>query len=157
MNEIDKICELLCEKLRLFLEFEECTAGMVSCNSEKLDAGLQKRNRLIFDINNIDRQIEIEADKSNRGDIIMRAVKMKDDQSEYPEDIRYIYNGAASVRSVMTRLADIEVQVGIRLRVEQKNILNQIRSANKGVSAQASKFISMTKNQIHMPTDRGKA
>ncbi len=157
MNTIDAICELLSEKRQFFLEYESTTQEMLTCITEKLEALLAKRSSIITEINNADRRIELAAMQWDKGDLLMSAVKLAGSQNDYPSDIRNVYAASAAVRAVVARLGDIEIQVGIRLRVEQKKILNSIRSTNRGVSAKASKFMSMTENNIYMPKDRGKA
>ena len=145
---VSKILPLLNEKESLFRLFETHTENMLDCSSELLKDNIDMREGLIEKIDELDFKIKSITDELEDGEIIQSAIKGRIDYSDLPEYVIPVFETAAKIRSIISRLPEVEIQVSMRLRVEQEHLLNLIKLNNKGVSAQAAKFYSGSDSEI---------
>lgn len=142
MNHIDTALRLLSEKYDLFSTFEEKTQRMLDCPVDDLEGLVSEREAIIEQVEAIDGQIAALAADSGMQDAVMAAVRSTGNRDDLPPAVRSVYDAAAKIRALLTRLVETETQVGLRARLEQQKALEQIKNTNRGAGAQAAKFYS---------------
>lgn len=142
MNETIQITQLLAQKQELFLQFAHCTEAMLTCPREQLEEQLARREELMGEIDALDREVDRLARQSGQEEQILGAVRGSADWDSLPPQLRPVYEGAAAVRTVVSRLAETEAQAGVRMVLEQERILEQIKASSRSGAAQAARFLS---------------
>lgn len=141
MNLIQAICDLIAEKKRAFIEYENHTQSILSCELEEIEAHVQRRQELVEQVQEADRKLE-ELCRSNPidGSLMLQAIQNKCDRAELPPQQLCIFDAAQEVFSVINRILNIETQASDRIHREQDALLQKIRETNNGTPAQAAKY-----------------
>ena len=139
MVNYQDMIKLLGEKHELFRQYEAVTEQMLTCPIDDLESCVKKRDRLIAGIDRVDAAVGTLVSDA-KSPLLYEAVRGKCDRGDLDDAVGAVYDAAAAVRSVISRLPDVELQVDGRLMREQQCLLELIKSTNRGMEAQASRF-----------------
>lgn len=148
MVDLDRMLELLEEKRQRLLAFEEATQEMLTCRREQLEEQMKERQRLLEGIQRAERELEELCGKAGEeGALALCAAQAGAEPSALPGELLPVYQAAMEVRAVLSRFPESEVQAMMRLRLEQEQILEQIKNTNQGSAAKAARFYSVGSGQ----------
>lgn len=137
MKGLNQLLTLLEKKRAYFLTYEKETEGLLFGDVQDMEKCMEERQRLIKEIDSCDREIK---ELCGEDKALCQAVKASCKRGELPEKYQEVYDRAMAVRAVWARLADSELQAEIRMKQEQLDALEQIKSANRGQGAQAARY-----------------
>ncbi len=148
MVDLDRMLELLEEKRQRLLAFEEATQEMLTCRREQLEEQMKERQRLLEGIQRAEQELEeLCKEAGEEGEQALCAAQAGAEPSALPEELLPVYRAAMEVRTVLSRFPESEVQAMMRLRLEQEQILEQIKNTNQGSAAKAARFYSVGAGQ----------
>jgi hypothetical protein len=140
LTHLHAIIQLLSQKRRLVLDFEATTQEMLSCPIEQIEALLSERGRLIMEADGTDDAIELLLDQSDRSGALKDALSGRANRGALDTDLGAVYDAAAAVRAIISRILEAELQLTYRLESEQARLLDSIKDTNRGLSARAARF-----------------
>lgn len=142
MTQITQIAQLLTQKQELFARFAATTQEMLDCPRDQLEEHLARRESLMGEIGALDRSVARLREQSGLEDEIRGAISGTAHWDSLSQEVQPLYQQAAATRTLVSRLAETEAQVSLRLRLEQEQILEQIKSSSRSSTAQAARFLS---------------
>ena len=140
MDILLQVQQLLSEKNALLRRFEEITQDMLSCLAQELEGQVNARQQLIERLEQLDEQIAALCSQLPDPQLALAICSGQCNAEELPEAWQPVYLQALQNRSVLSRLIESDLQAALRLRLEQEEILEQIRKNNQGVHAKAARF-----------------
>ena len=142
MFNLIQIQQLLQEKLQLLLCFETETQKMLLCAPERLAEQVSERQKLIDRIDRIDERLKILCEESADGRALFVFLSGEGECKQLGDGVQALGGDIRSIRSILSRLKESDMQAHIRLRVEKEKILEQIKETNQGATAKAARFYS---------------
>lgn len=143
MNEEERAEELLEKKVELFRNFEEVTLGMLTCPLEGLEERMCRREALIQEISGIDDKLALCCEASSQGELMHRVIHGNAYAQEVPGSLEKIYALGMQIRTVASRITELDLQAVMRMKTEQAQILEKIKKNNRGPGAVASRYGSV--------------
>lgn len=144
MCELSKVLELMEEKWLLLRRIEDATQEMLTCSSGQLEPLMAERERLVGRMQRADEEIEAVCRGQEDGEAVLAAASGAGDAgAEAGGPLGEVYQAAQRLRAVLSRLREGETQAVLRLKQEQLEILEKIKTANQGGVAKAARFYSV--------------
>lgn len=143
MCDLGKILEAMEQKRQLLRSVEEVTQEMITCESVKLEELMTRRGQLVEALEKTDREMKELCRDQEDGPAVLDAAICKGDADRYAGAMAAIYRSAQGQRAILSRLRDSELQAILRLKQEQLEILDKIKSTNQGGAAKAARFFSV--------------
>lgn len=140
MGELSKITGMMAQKSRLLASVEEATQEMITCPSERLEALMTQRDKRVGELQKVDKEMTALCQEREDGGAILDAAQGRGDTGAYPE----IQEEAQRQRAIFRRLRESELQAVLRLKQEQLEILEKIKTAGQSGAAKAARFYSLT-------------
>lgn len=147
MDILHAVQELLLKKQQEILSFEEVTQNMLSCVSEKLTECMQQREDIIQCIDKIDAEIEQYCSQYADRERFLKIIHGSADETDLSSQEAELLCIAKGIRAVFSRLEESDLQAALRLRLEEEQILEQIKSTNQGSTAKAARFFTNDPSQ----------
>lgn len=137
-----QLMEWMEQKKQCLLDFQAVTQCMLECEREELEDLVEKRGRLIEKIDQLDAGIQAELEGLEASDPIYQAVAGTLEGGTHEAETKMLFALSREMRSILGQIREDDIQASLRLRVEQEDILNQIREANQGGTAKGARFYS---------------
>ena len=141
MCDLRRVLELLEQKRQLLCRVEEATQGMLACPGQQLEELMGERERLIQQLQKANEELEELCRDQEDGEAVLAAAGGRW-EGEMPSELAEVCLGAQRLRTVLSRLRESETQAMLRLKQEQLEILEKIKTANQGGAAKAARFYS---------------
>lgn len=143
MCDLAKILEIM-ERVRQQLRsIEKITQQMITCPSERLVTLMIQRNDLMDALEKADREMKELCKGQEDGPAVLDAAVGKGEINQLSGAMLEIYQAGQGHRAIFSRLREGEMQAVLRLKQEQLEILEKIKSTNQGGAAKASRFFSV--------------
>ncbi len=104
MDSITKLCTLLEEKKKLFLDYEKATLGLLDCNADSAEQYIIEREHLAIEIDGINEKIAREASEMPAPQLVRDAAAASIDFEKVPSEYHCIFYAGQAVRSVISRV-----------------------------------------------------
>lgn len=140
MFNLTQAQQLLQEKQKLLLSFEEATQNMLHCPMEELENLVQERQKLIDSVDKLDEKLCALCRDTPQGQAVLQVLAGQGSPESIPKEVQELYDDAMRIRTILSRLQESDIQAALRLRVEQERILEQIKATNQGLTAKAARF-----------------
>lgn len=140
--EIVQVSALMEQRKRLLLEFQATTRKMLECSREELEPLVEKREQLIGEMDRIQAEIQEQLADLEEGDPVRQAVSGVLEGTTHGEETGKLFQLSREMRTLLGQIREDDIQAALRLRVEQEQILGQIRAANQGGQAKGARFYS---------------
>ncbi len=142
MSQISEILKVLQEKRQILLQFEQATEEMLQCPMEELGDFVKERQKLVDRLKKLEERAELFWKETPGRECLTDVLQGEREASALPEELLEIYGEELQIRAIFSRLRECEPQAALRMRVEQKRVLEKIKSVNKGNSAKAARFFA---------------
>ena len=142
MCDLRRVLELLEQKRQLLCRVEEATQGMLACPGQQLEELMGERERLIQQLQKADEELEELCRDQEDGEAVLAAAGSRWEGEMPSGELAEVCLGAQRLRTVLSRLRESETQAMLRLKQEQLEILEKIKTANQGGAAKAARFYS---------------
>lgn len=147
MCDKPKIMEIMEQKRRLLRSVEDATQEMITCHSDKLEELMIRREKLVSQLKKADEELEELCADQEDGPAVLEAALCKGEPERLTGTAAEVYQAAGQHRAILSRLRESEMQVILRLKQEQLEILEKIKTANQGSAAKAARFFSTGRSQ----------
>lgn len=138
---LEQVLDILEEKRRLLLGFEEVTQRMLTCGTEQLEKEMGERQRLLEAVQKQERELEeLCSGAGPEGEALLEVARGQGEVSQLSGEMLRVYEKAMELRAVLSRFPESEVQAMMRLRLEQEKLLEKIKTANQRGAAKAARF-----------------
>lgn len=135
MTGLRQVRELLHEKHRLFLRYEEETEQLASeeCREpEQLEAAVAKRQLLIHGIDEIDRRLEAVREESGEGAFLYEITKNRCDYGRLNSQEQELFADGQELFAVITRIRILEAGAEGKMKKIRQELQENIRKNNTG-------------------------
>lgn len=139
MENLEQILAVLKEKIKLLEDFENATMQMLMCSSEDLEGFVSKRSSIIERVDEADEKIRACLEGAENGEEIIKILNDKF-EGEIPLWADDLYTCVKSVKAILARVRESDMQAAARLSLEREKILEQIKQTNGKNSVKAAKF-----------------
>lgn len=140
-NQKEQASALLEKKRQAFLAYEQEIDGIITGSTEEILEHGEAINRLVAKIDDINQRLhELCADNES----LTAAVRSSGMQGDLPEEYQEIFEKSMAVRSVISRIQNMEDQVMDRLGQERDGLMEKIKQTNQSNEARASKYYTTT-------------
>lgn len=146
MCDLAGVLALMEEKSRLLRSIEDVTQEMISCSFEQLEARMIQRNKLVEQLKKADEEMKELCDGPEGGAALDAAV-CKGEPDRYSGKLSEIYRAGQGHRAILRRLKESEMQAVLRMKQEQLDILEKIKTTGQSGAAKASRFFSVGSSQ----------
>lgn len=143
-NETIQIIELLKEKNRLFVQYEEATDLLVKFDPEKAEDYVNKRDKIASSIKDLNEKIKTICDTSQDGDDIRDAMYNKIKWSECSEEYQPIFKNGQDLISAISRIKRKNITIVERVEGVKDTIKEQIKKQNTGGMGKSAKYYRST-------------
>lgn len=143
MCDLAAIAGIMEEKRRLLCSIEDVTQEMITCESIKLEELMTQREKLVTALQKADKEMKELCGDQEDGPAVMRASVCEGEADRLSGPMQAIYQAGQQHRAILSRLKESELQAVLRLKQEQLEILEKIKSANQGSAAKAARFFSV--------------
>lgn len=135
MTSLEQMRELLHEKQRLFLRYEEETAQMASeecMEPEQFEAAVAFRQTLIDQIDRVDRRLEAVREESEAGAFLYGITKNRCDYGQLSGQEQKLFADGQELFAVMTRIRELEARAVGKMKGLRQQLQENIRKNNTG-------------------------
>ena len=131
---VEKLCVLLTEKKELFLQYEEATLALLSCEVEAMPQYITRREALTNEVDEKSSAMEaLCAESPEQEQQLREAAEARADFADVPVALRDVFYKGQELRSVVSRLQQSNVQVMERMQMLRAEALENVRQ-NKDVA-----------------------
>lgn len=145
--DLAAVLELMEQKRQLLRSVEDVTQEMIGCAFEQLETLMIKRDRLVERIKTADQDIRGLCDERPDGKAVLDAAACRGDAEKLTGTLAEVYRAAQQHRAILRRLRESETQAILRMKQEQLDILEKIKSTSKSGAAKATRFFSVGSSQ----------
>lgn len=139
------ILECLEQKRILFVQYEQHTGEMRTCEIDDLEGHIAERERLAKEIDKITRDIESFSDMMENPDEIRDAVANRGDYSDFSAEMRHVYDQASKIYTAINHIHNMESEIMQRMKDERALCLENIKKGSD-----TAKMYGYVKNlQVH--------
>ena len=140
--EMAQVAALMEQKKKVLQEFQAATRKMLECSRDDLKGLVEKRDRLIREMDQAEAEIQSQLADLEEADPIRQAVAGTLEGAGHGAEAEKLFQLAREIRALLGQIREDDIQASLRLRVEQEQILDQIRAANQGGKAKGARFYS---------------
>ncbi len=115
MDSTGYVSQLLEEKKAKFLEYEEATRAMLTCDADSVEHYITLRGSLANEIDQINEQIGRASDEAANGNLLLDTAMTRVNFEHIPPEYKPIFEEAQAVGSVAFRIQELDKQVMERL------------------------------------------
>lgn len=144
MCDLPEVLTVLEEKRQLLRKIEDATQRMLTCASPRLEELMAEREKLVERLQRADERMEELCRDQEDGPAVLDAAAGRGEPNGPLEEV---YQAARQLRAILSRLRESETQAVLRLKQEQLEILEKIKTANQGGAAKAARFYSVGSSQ----------
>ncbi len=142
MRNLEEILRLMEIKRQLLRGIEDATQEMLACRREELPEQVKERQRFIDELERQDAALRELCAAEENGPAVWDAAMSRGDAGALEGELAEVYAAAQQQRAVMSRLRESEAQAMRRMKLEQDQLLEKIKSTNQGSAAKAARFYS---------------
>lgn len=140
--EIAQVTALMEQKKKALWEFQAVTQKMLECSRDDLKKLVEKREHLIREMDRAEAEIQAQLTDLEEADPVRQAVAGTLEGTGHGEETETLFRLSREIRALLGQIREDDIQASLRLRVEQEQILDQIRTANQGGKAKGARFYS---------------
>lgn len=140
--EIAQVTALMEQKKKALREFQAVTQKMLECSRDDLKKLVEKREHLIWEMDRAEAEIQAQLTDLEEADPVRQAVAGTLEGTGHGEETEALFRLSREIRALLGQIREDDIQASLRLRVEQEQILDQIRTANQGGKAKGARFYS---------------
>ena len=140
--EIAQVTALMKQKKKALREFQAVTQKMLECSRDDLKKLVEKREHLIREMDRAEAEIQAQLTDLEEADPVRQAVAGTLEGTGHGEETEALFRLSREIRALLGQIREDDIQASLRLRVEQEQILDQIRTANQSSKAKAARFYS---------------
>ena len=115
--ELAQVTALMEQKKKALREFQAVTQKMLECSRDDLKKLVEKR----------DHQIQAQLTDLEEADPVRQAVAGTLEGTGHGEETETLFRLSREIRALLGQIREDDIQASLRLRVEQEQILDQIR------------------------------
>ena len=130
--EIAQVTALMKQKKKAQREFQAVTQKMLECSRDDLKKLVEKREHLIREMDRAEAEIQAQLTDLEEADPVRQAVAGTLEGTGHGEETEALFRLSREIRALLGQIREDDIQASLRLRVEQEQILDQIRTANQG-------------------------
>lgn len=147
MCDLAGVLALMEEKSKLLRSIEDVTQEMISCSFEQLEARMIRRGKLVEELKKTDEEMHRLCDRQQDGQAVLDAAVCKGEPERLAGKLAEIYRAGQGHRAILRRLGESEMQAVLRMKQEQLDILEKIKTTGQSGAAKASRFFSVGNSQ----------
>lgn len=147
MCDLPEVLTVLEEKRQLLRKIEDATQRMLTCDSPRLEELMAEREKLVEGLQRADERMEELCRDQEDGPAVLDAAAGRGDAGSLTGELAEVSQAARQLRAILSRLRESETQAVLRLKQEQLEILEKIKTANQGGAAKAARFYSVGSSQ----------
>lgn len=137
MSQIQPILDLLAQKKKLFLQFEQASEAMCFCPVDEMDEHMCERLELQQKIQELDEQL---APLYQAVPGAQRAVSHADERELLSPELAELYDAALSVKGVVNRILLNEPTLLERVQLERGTLLQKLEETRQSSSSVAKGY-----------------
>lgn len=147
MCDLAGVLEVMERKRQLLRSIEDVTQEMISCSFEQLEARMIRRSKLVEELKKTDEEIRELCGGEQDGQAVLDAAACNGEAERYSGKLSEVYRAGQGHRAILRRLKESEMQAILRMKQEQLDILEKIKTAGQSGAAKASRFFSVGSSQ----------
>lgn len=146
MCDLASVLEVMEQKRQLLRSIEDVTQEMIGCSYERLETLMIQRSKLVEQLKKTDEEMRELCDGPD-GQAVQDAAVCRGEAEAFTGKLAEVYRAGQGHRAILRRLRESEMQAVLRMKQEQLDILEKIKTTGQSGAAKASRFFSVGSSQ----------